>query len=810
MECMNLLVSPLGIDNLQHLVALFSPSLRGFQKLLLRLSMPQSGLRVYCTLEGSKHQFREKEKEGVATPFGKCPILEINGKPLHQSAAICRYLAKQFGLAGKDDWENLEIDMITDTITDFRIEFTKLHYETDEAAKTKKKESLLKEYSPYYLSKFDEIIKNNEGYFVGGKLTWVDIYFVGIIETLIAILEVDILEGYPHIKALKESVLNTPNIKAWVDKRPITQITASYYSFGLYALSSNYSNGLGIGKVELEEVNLHLRVGGVENHLGKTTPVHPTEIRTSISPSSAVELNTTSALANYAIEAGLSNMAPKYKLIYFNVKALGEPIRFLLSYGKQEFEDYRLENEQWPTLKPKSNPYLGSVKCFLMGSQELCLHHLQPAMPFGKTPVLEIDDKRTHQSAAICRYLAKQFGLAGKDDWENLEIDTIVDTFTDFRTQIGSYHYDDNEASKEKKKGPLLNETVPFYLKKFDEIVKNNGGYFVGGKLTWADLYFVGLLDYLSEMVGHDLVEKYANLKALKEKVLGIPAIKAWVEKRPDTNLVDTMSIRESECCKELLRASNSVIISGDMAPKYKLTYLNFIGIGEPIRFLLSYGKQEFEDERIEFELWPAFKSCTGNEPEFAWRESGKSFRKNHPQFTQQMIRTSISPSSAVELNTTSALANYATEAAMPFGKTPVLEIDGKRTHQSVAICRYLGKQFGLAGKDDWENLEIDTIVDTFTDFRTPIGSYYHDPDEASKEKKKGPLLSETIPYYLQKFDEILTWADMYFVGLLGCLSRMMGHDLVEKYDNLKALNEKVLEIPTIKAWVKKRPVTRI
>nr|CAD7569655.1 unnamed protein product [Timema californicum] len=35
--------------------------------------------------------------------------------------------------------------------------------------------------------------------------------------------------------------------------------------------------------------------------------VHPTEIRTSISPSSAVERNMTSALANYAIEAGLPN-----------------------------------------------------------------------------------------------------------------------------------------------------------------------------------------------------------------------------------------------------------------------------------------------------------------------------------------------------------------------------------------------------------------------------------------------------------------------------------------------------------------------
>ncbi|CAG2053344.1 unnamed protein product [Timema podura] len=36
----------------------------------------------------------------------------------------------------------------------------------------------------------------------------------------------------------------------------------------------------------------------------KPPPVHPTEIRTSISPSLAVEINTTSALANYAIEAG--------------------------------------------------------------------------------------------------------------------------------------------------------------------------------------------------------------------------------------------------------------------------------------------------------------------------------------------------------------------------------------------------------------------------------------------------------------------------------------------------------------------------
>nr|CAD7589685.1 unnamed protein product [Timema genevievae] len=45
----------------------------------------------------------------------------------------------------------------------------------------------------------------------------------------------------------------------------------------------------------------------------KPPPVHPTEIRTSISPSSVVELNTTSALANYATEAARHTSTIKSK-----------------------------------------------------------------------------------------------------------------------------------------------------------------------------------------------------------------------------------------------------------------------------------------------------------------------------------------------------------------------------------------------------------------------------------------------------------------------------------------------------------------
>jgi glutathione S-transferase len=42
---------------------------------------------------------------------------------------------------------------------------------------------------------------------------------------------------------------------------------------------------------------------------------------------------------------------------------------------------------------------------------------------------------------------------------------------------------------------------------------------------------------------------------------------------------------------------------------KYKLTYFNFVALGEPIRFLLAYGGADFEDNRVEWSKWPEIKS---------------------------------------------------------------------------------------------------------------------------------------------------------------------------------------------------------
>jgi glutathione S-transferase len=78
-------------------------------------------------------------------------------------------------------------------------------------------------------------------------------------------------------------------------------------------------------------------------------------------------------------------------------------------------------------------------------------------------------------------------------------------------------------------------ELIPFYIQRLDEQAKNNGGYLVGGRLTWADIVFAGILDYLNFMATYDIIEKAEDLKALRDKVLAQPGIKAWVEKRPKT-----------------------------------------------------------------------------------------------------------------------------------------------------------------------------------------------------------------------------------------------------------------------------------
>jgi len=198
-----------------------------------------------------------------------------------------------------------------------------------------------------------------------------------------------------------------------------------------------------------------------------------------------------------------------YKLTYFNITGRAEPIRFLLAYLNVDYEDNRFEREQWPSIKP--------------------------TMPFGQVPVLEIDGKVVNQSVAISRYLAKKAGLTGNNEWETLLIDVAIDNIYEMRQEIIKYNYEQNAEIKSKMYDSLINETIPFYVDRFEKNVSDNNGYFLNGKLSWPDLYFVSILDYLYSIIKVDLIVGRPYLTALKQKVLDIPQIKSWISKRPKT-----------------------------------------------------------------------------------------------------------------------------------------------------------------------------------------------------------------------------------------------------------------------------------
>ncbi|KAM9579553.1 hematopoietic prostaglandin D synthase isoform 3-T4 [Guaruba guarouba] len=163
---------------------------------------------------------------------------------------------------------------------------------------------------------------------------------------------------------------------------------------------------------------------------------------------------------------------PQYKLTYFNLRGRAEISRYLFAYSGKKYEDHRIEAADWPKIKP--------------------------TIPFGKIPILEVDGVTIHQSLAIARYLARESGLAGQTPVEQALTDAIVDTIDDFMTLF------------------------PWAEKNQDV------------RVTWADFYW----DVCSTTLlscKPDLADNYPRLLALRERVQALPAIAAWIQKRPKT-----------------------------------------------------------------------------------------------------------------------------------------------------------------------------------------------------------------------------------------------------------------------------------
>ncbi|KAH7703872.1 GST-5 protein [Aphelenchoides avenae] len=213
-------------------------------------------------------------------------------------------------------------------------------------------------------------------------------------------------------------------------------------------------------------------------------------------------------------------MPPKYKLVYFKLRARGEPIRMIFHHAKQEFEDAEVSvdaEEAWPEMKKKT--------------------------PFGQLPFLEVakdggDKLVLAQTTAILRYLGKKLGLEADtfdeqalcDMYAEYVQDTIMRGHRYFWTMIG---LEPAEKEPELRESTFL-PTVKDFGETIEKQLKSNGtGFIVGKKLTWVDIFIACFVDMYMEG-GKDAFSKYPLVEKHRQMVFGQPGIKEYVAKRPN------------------------------------------------------------------------------------------------------------------------------------------------------------------------------------------------------------------------------------------------------------------------------------
>ncbi|CAK8674278.1 unnamed protein product [Clavelina lepadiformis] len=201
---------------------------------------------------------------------------------------------------------------------------------------------------------------------------------------------------------------------------------------------------------------------------------------------------------------------PNYKLVYFNSKGRAEVVRLMFAEAGIEFEDKRVQEEDWPQLKP--------------------------TMPFGQLPVLYIDDKPPlPQSGAIERYVARELNFDGGSSLAFAYIDMVCNVLEDVGSKVP--FMEEDEAKKAAgTKDALENHIYPAFDKIEKKFKEGGEEFLIAKRLTLADLAIFHFSD-VARVIDANFITKYPTLDALCKRVAARPSIKKYLENRPKTPL---------------------------------------------------------------------------------------------------------------------------------------------------------------------------------------------------------------------------------------------------------------------------------
>jgi len=195
----------------------------------------------------------------------------------------------------------------------------------------------------------------------------------------------------------------------------------------------------------------------------------------------------------------------------FNAKGRAEVARLMFAIAGIQYVDDRVAWDDWKNQKSR--------------------------MPWGQVPVLTVDGKtQIAQSIAINYYVASVTGLNGDNALDAALIQSVAGAVLDVTTPFNAARFNKNEEEKKAQLEAFWKDTAPVWWANF---AKNLGDrqYFVGNKLSLADILFYYIMDVYFLPAKPDAIKEHQNLVSLYERVKGHPKVDAWVKARPVTTL---------------------------------------------------------------------------------------------------------------------------------------------------------------------------------------------------------------------------------------------------------------------------------
>ncbi|KAL5015162.1 hypothetical protein ScPMuIL_009432 [Solemya velum] len=252
-----------------------------------------------------------------------------------------------------------------------------------------------------------------------------------------------------------------------------------------------------------------------------------------------------------------------YKLRCFD-GVRGELIRLILTVGGVQFEDERIQLQNWGTVKPK--------------------------MPQGHVPVLEVNGQTLPQSMAIARFIGKRCGLVGSTDWEEAQVDCILDTIADIWICMTEFVAEQNIITKRKLLKKYIEQVIPEVVGYMGKTIDANGsgcGFLVGSTMTIADLALFNCMAYPIELFGFKL-DGYPSVAAHRARMESLPAVVDYLKNRQTDDQPAALMIKPAiaKCNTRRFRLTYS-----QAGARVELTQLAFAASGI-----------EYEENRIEME----------------------------------------------------------------------------------------------------------------------------------------------------------------------------------------------------------------